>query len=163
MVFGVNDESQIENMTLFEDNSPFYLNSFIKQKTNKGNEAQTDEKAHEVIKTSSFIYIYGMSIGATDKIWWQRIVERMKVQPHAHVFIYCHDVPQDTLIKEGRWFYEEAKKNQLLAFADGDNSALKSRIHIVDNNIFEAFTNIATAPEANEVIEKVTEFASLIS
>ena len=79
------------------------------------------------------------------------------------MLMYSHDVPQDTLIKEGRWFYEEAKKNQLLAFADGDNSALKSRIHIVDNNIFEAFTNIATAPEANEVIEKVTEFASLIS
>lgn len=160
MVFGVNDESQIANMSLFEEVSPRYLNSFIKQKTNKGNEARIDEKAYEVIKTSSFIYIYGMSIGATDKIWWQRIVERMKAQPNVHVFIYCYDAPQDALIKEERWFYEDNRKNQLLAFVDGDNSALESRIHIVDNNIFEAFTDIATTTDANERTEKVMEYVS---
>ncbi len=160
MVFGVNDESQIANMALFDGDSPFYLNSFIKQRTNKGNEARIDEKAHEVIKTSSFIYIYGMSIGATDKIWWQRIVERMKVQPNVHVFIYCHDAPQDALIKEERWFYEDNRKNQLLAFAGGNNSALESRIHIVDNNIFEVFTDIATTTNDNEHTENVMEYVS---
>lgn len=101
-----------------------------------------------------------MSIGATDKIWWQRIVERMKAQPHVHVFIYCYDAPQDALIKEERWFYEDNRKNQLLAFVDGDNSALESRIHIVDNNIFEAFTDIATTTDANERTEKVMEYVS---
>lgn len=160
MVFGVNDESQIANMSLFEEVSPRYLNSFIKQKTNKGNEARIDEKAYEVIKASSFIYIYGMSMGATDKIWWQRIIERMKAQPHVHVFIYCHDLPQDTLIKEDRWLYEDDKRNQLLTFTGGNNSALESRIHIVNNNIFEAFTDIATTPNGDEHTENVMEYVS---
>lgn len=147
MIFGVNDESQIANMELFNAQSPFYLNSFIKQKTNNSNESRIDEKTYDVIKSSSFIYIYGMSMGDTDKIWWQRIIERMKAQPNVHVFIYCFDAPTDTLIRESRWFYDDEKKEQFLAFSDGDNSALKSRIHIMDTNIFAAFTNIAGALE----------------
>lgn len=60
MVFGVNDESQIANMALFEGVSPNYLKSLIKQKTNQGNEARTDEKTLEIINSSSCFYIYGM-------------------------------------------------------------------------------------------------------
>lgn len=142
MVFGVNDESQIANMELFNEQSPHYLNLFIKQKTNKSNEAQIDEKTHKIIKNSSFIYIYGMSIGDTDKIWWQRIIETMKAQPNMHVFIYCFDAPKDTLIHQKRWFFDEEEKKKFLSFADGDNSALEPRIHIMDNNIFEAFANL---------------------
>lgn len=147
MIFGVNDESQIANMELFNGQSPFYLNSFIKQKTNNSNESRIDEKTYEIIKSSSFIYIYGMSMGNTDKIWWQRIIERMKAQGNTHVFLYCFDAPKDTLIREGRWFYDDEKKDQFLAFVDGDNTALKSRIHIMDTDIFAAFANIAVKPE----------------
>lgn len=147
MIFGVNDESQIANMELFNAQSPFYLNSFIKQKTNNGNESRVDEKTYEIIKSSSFIHIYGMSMGDTDKIWWQRIIERMKAQANTHVFIYCIDAPKNTLIRESRWFFDDEKKEQFLAFADGDNSALKSRIHIMDTDIFAAFANIAGKSE----------------
>lgn len=147
MIFGVNDESQIANMALFNEQSPFYLNSFIKQETNKSNESRIDEKTHEIVQTSSFIYIYGMSMGDTDKIWWQRIIERMKTQVNTHVFIYCFDAPKDTLIREGRWFYDDEKKEQFLKFAEGDNSALKSRIHIMDTDIFAALANIADESE----------------
>lgn len=159
MVFGVNDESQIANMELFNAQSPFYLNSFIKQKTNNSNESRIDEKTHEIIKNSSFIYIYGMSLGETDKIWWQRIIERMKVEANTHVFIYCFDAPKDTLIRENRWFYDDEKKEQFLAYADGDNSALKSRIHIMDTDIFAAFTNIAS--ESGDVSSE-TESATVL-
>lgn len=142
MVFGVNDESQIANMELFNEQSPHYLNLFIKQKTNKSNEAQIDEKTLKIIRNSSFIYIYGMSIGDTDKIWWQRIVETMKAQPNMHVFIYCFDAPKDTLIRQKRWFFDEEEKQKFLNFADGDNSVLEPRIHIIDNNIFGTLANL---------------------
>ena len=147
MIFGVNDESQIANIELFNKQSPHYLNSFIKQKTNNGNGSRIDEKTYEIIKKSSFIYIYGMSIGDTDKIWWQRIIERMKAQPNMHVFIYCFDAPKDTLIRLKRWMYDDDKRKQFLDFVDDDTSALEQRIHIMDNNIFEAFVNLVK--EAN--------------
>ena len=58
------------------------------------------------------------------------------------------------------WLYEDDKRNQLLAFTGGNNSALESRIHIVDNNIFEAFTDIATTPNGDEHTENVMEYVS---
>ncbi len=150
MIFGVNDESQITNMALFEGASPNYLKSFIKQKTNQKNEARTDEKTLDIINSSSCFYIYGMSIGATDTIWWQRIIERMKVQPAVHVYIYGYDAPQETLMQRKRWFYNDQKKEQLLSFATGQTSGLAERIHIVSDNIFEAFHGIALPILADE-------------
>ena len=144
MIFGVHDESQIKNKSIFEGASPFDLDSFIKQRTNMNCEANTDKNALSIIQDSDLIYIYGMSLGKTDALWWQRIIERMKVQAHLHVFIYCNDAPKDELLMRDRLKYNDEKKKYFLQFADGDNSALEERIHIVDNSIFGAFTNIAT-------------------
>ena len=155
MIFGVNDESQIANMALFEGVSPNYLKSLIKQKTNQGNEARTDEKTLDIINSSSCFYIYGMSMGATDAIWWRRIIERMKAQPSVHVYIYGYDAPQETLMQRKRWFYNDQKKEQLLSFATGQTTGLADRIHVISDNIFEVFRDIAL-PVASDVSENTS-------
>lgn len=149
MVLGVNDESQIGNMELFENAPPFYINSLIKQKTNQGNEARIDEKTRDIIKASSFIYIYGMSLGDTDAIWWKRIIARMKEQPNTHVFIYCYDAPKSTLLQRTRWMYDDNVKKRFLSFGNDDVNGLESRIHVVSTDIFAEFGNIA-APSKKE-------------
>lgn len=143
MVFGVNDESQITGMELFKDTSPIYLNSLIKQKTNQGNEARIDEKTLDIINSSSCFYIYGMSIGATDTIWWQRIIERMKSLATVHTYIYGYDAPKETLMQRNRWLYNDKKKDQLLSFSTGQTAGLAKRIHIVSSDIFAVFRNTA--------------------
>ena len=152
MVFGVNDETQIANMELFNNALPFYLNSLIKQKTNHENEARIDEKTHEIIKNSSFVYIYGMSLGDTDAIWWERVIERMKAQTNTHVFIHGFDAPKNRLIQRQRWIYEYEKKRQFLAFAKGDTTGLADRIHIVNADIFEQYSNIIPPPIQEQTV-----------
>lgn len=159
MVFGVHGESQIKNMSIFEGVSPFYLDSFIKQRTNAIYEANTDENAQSIVRESELIYIYGMSIGETDTLWWERIIKRMKAEPHLHVFIYCIDAPKEELLRVNRKIYEAEKKEHFLQFATGDNSVLKERIHIVDNNIFGAFTNITT--QSDDVQSMKTDIVEL--
>lgn len=149
MVFGVNDESQIGNMKLFDGVSQHYLNSLIKQKTNQGNEARIDEKTLEIINTSSCFYIYGMSMGATDAIWWERIIKRMQAQEAVHVYIYGYDAPKETLMQRDLWLYSEDKKLQFLSFVKGADG-LMNRIHIVSANIFEAFRNTALPIPSND-------------
>lgn len=75
------------------------------------------------------------------------------------IFNYTGIIDQFTLIRENRWFYDDEKKEQFLAYADGDNSALKSRIHIMDTDIFAAFTNIAS--ESGDVSSE-TESATVL-
>ena len=78
MVLGVNDVSQIAAPSLFEGYDDFFINEVIKQKTNELNGRNTDKKAFELLQKSDLIYIYGMSIGATDKLWWDRICTLMR-------------------------------------------------------------------------------------
>lgn len=149
MIFGVNDESQVACMELFEGVSPNYLNSLIKQKTNQGNGARIDEKTLEIINSSSCFYIYGMSMGATDAIWWQRIIKRMREASAVHTYIYGYDAPKETLIRRKRWLYNDEKKDQLLSFASGQTTELTERIHVVNDNIFEVFQNTALPSSSN--------------
>ncbi len=154
MVLGVNDESQIGNLKLFENKPSYYLNGIIKKQTNDRNEARIDAKASAIIADSSFIYIYGMSLGETDKIWWQRIIARMKKEPNMHIFIHSYDAPKNKLILRELWRYVDNKKQQFLSFSDGDTEGLADRIHIVDANLFDNLANIALPEMQDEDQQK---------
>ena len=74
---GVNDESQIENETIRNDPrvrqefvKPNYLDLLESDNVNK-NIARTD--AISVINESNLICSFGVSIGASDKYWWEKI------------------------------------------------------------------------------------------
>lgn len=70
---GVNDSSQIKNTELSAIKS--ICNEIIKplQNVDIGSEYQIN--AEKVIRTSNVICIYGMSIGTTDKLWWNLIAD----------------------------------------------------------------------------------------
>ena len=147
MVLGVAGDSQIKNLELFADASPIYKQSLIKQQTNALYEERTDELGRDIIKNSDIIYIYGMSLGDTDEMWWRRIVQAMRNRSNLHVFIYGYGLPQDELLMTDRKIQEENLKDRLLSFSEGDGSALKPRIHVVSHNIFSEFEGIASSKE----------------
>lgn len=154
MVLGVNDESQIACLDIFQNIGEEYLNQIIKIKTNEMNEQNTDSKAHAVISQSDLIYIYGMSLGETDTLWWKRIIKTMIEKPHLHVIIHCFDAPKDGLIMRKLRTYEKEKRNEFLAFSDIDatkRSTLESRIHIDRSNIFERLANETVVSELASV------------
>lgn len=73
MILGVNDEDQIGNELLKEEE--IFLDTFIKRRMNNNIGQQKTEKAFEIIKYSHIICIFGMSIGNTDKMWWEILVQ----------------------------------------------------------------------------------------
>lgn len=143
MVLGVNDVSQVKNTALFEGTSPAYINSFIKPQTNKWNESKVDEQTHQLLKSSDLIYIYGMSLGDTDTIWWQRIISSMKNKVHLRVLIYAFDAPRDPLVKTERWLYDATLKQKFLSFSKEQTDGLENRIHVISEDIFSEFSGIA--------------------
>jgi len=97
MILAVNDKAQIANSDIFTDRLIFDTNRLIKIEANHLFEENTDENAHKLLNQSDFIYIYGMSLGATDKLWWQRIGELMQRKKNLHIIIYAYDAPNDQL------------------------------------------------------------------
>lgn len=78
MVMGVNDISQIKN-TSFRENDDV-IESLVKEKCNKANRHTIDDLCINKINRANLICIFGSSLGITDKIWWEKIGERLKAK-----------------------------------------------------------------------------------
>ena len=163
MVLGVNDLSQIKEPILFDGFDEEYINEIIKQKTNEINEENSDKKAFDLLKSSDLIYVYGMSIGETDKLWWERICELMKQKPNLHVIIHSFDAPEDGLIRRSfRLFINNARKS-FTAYSNLDETKkneIETRIHIDRTNIFGDLNKLVENPanliKAEEVLTAVS-------
>ncbi len=73
ILLGLNDEQQVANPHL-KKNDEFRCN-YIKPIANEALSEQKDKISKRIIEESDVIFIYGMSIGQTDKIWWQTIMK----------------------------------------------------------------------------------------
>lgn len=140
MVLGVNDETQIKNTNIFLNYPDEYISQIIKIKTNQMNENNIDKKAESILNKSDLIYIYGMSIGATDKLWWERICNIMIKNPKLILIVYLLNAPQDEI--QSRKFvtcqrkFREKFTNLYNSDTQRKNDII-TRIYIDKINIFE--------------------------
>lgn len=133
---GVNDISQL-NPEPFDKLS---LNTLIKPDSNIGYNDNLALKTENIIKKSSIIYIFGMSLGATDKVWWQKIGDWLKSSKTNYLIINSYELkfkaqnPQEdpylyfSLIKD--------KQDEFLRHVISKND-----IEYLRNQIFISFNN----------------------
>ena len=76
VLFGVNDVSQIKN-TSFAGN-PNITDFLVKPQLNANLGSLRDEVALNQIQNANLIVVFGMSIGVTDRTWWQTVANRLK-------------------------------------------------------------------------------------
>lgn len=89
MVLGVDDTSQIANSVFIS--SATSRQRLIKKEINKFYGNRKIEKAYDIIAGSRIICIYGMSIGATDKMWWQCIADWLQGDNSRKLIIFARD------------------------------------------------------------------------
>ncbi len=147
IVFGVNDESQITNPAVFEcENGDIYKNLLIKQQANISYLGGTDDIAERIIKNSNLIYIYGMSIGKTDKLWWDRICNWLRYNSERHLIIQQYKMPHKEVFQARYQTYERKQKRDFLQYGKPNpqnDVEVEKRIHITGENIFEKIKGIA--------------------
>lgn len=89
VVLGVNDESQINNDFLSKND--LLKNIFIKSRINRQMGQRRTERAEEIIDKSQIICIFGMSIGITDKRWWEKIISWLLANENRKLIIYARE------------------------------------------------------------------------
>ena len=159
MVLGVNDESQIKNPKLFEGLPEEFIGQIIKRKTNQLNEEHIDEKCAALLNKSDLIYVYGMSIGETDALWWQRICTLLKDKPNARVILHTFDAPKEQLIRTKYLQYERSMKEKFVNYSNLPNdvkSSIMERVHISSANIFSPMNNLVNHKENRLRVPAVT-------
>lgn len=159
MVLGVNDESQIQKPEIFENYGDEYKNDLIKQCTNEMNGANMDTKCEKVLKESHLVYIYGMSLGATDALWWGRIVDLLVNHDDGQVIIHAYNAPPSQLLKRTFHTYCRKARKAFSEYYKSDElitDAVLNRIHFDPSNIFEKLKAFAATEETiNAVPETV--------
>lgn len=75
MILGVNDDTQITNQNFRKIGA--LLNHFIKPRMNIDAGTLRDDRSKSEINSADLICVYGMSLGETDKVWWQIINKRL--------------------------------------------------------------------------------------
>lgn len=86
MILGVNDINQVNNEFLKSDEE--FLDTFIKRRMNDSIGQRKTEYARKMIAESHIICIFGMSIGSTDRMWWEEIVKWLSVSNVNKLIIY---------------------------------------------------------------------------
>lgn len=145
MVFGVGDKSQIAMPSLFDGYSSEYINQIIKSEIDKDNKENTYKKAFNVLNDSKFIYIYGMSIGETDKLWWEKICTLMNKNKDLNIVIHMYNAPKSPLIRRKYITFENQVRERFLSFSNLDKSQKNEifrRIHIDGSNMFSGLANL---------------------
>lgn len=88
-LIGVNDVSQIGN-DLFRDDVDAQ-EFLLKPKINEAVGHLNDKKSLNHISQANLIYLFGVSLGETDKLWWEAVGERLKHDCRIIYFVYNPD------------------------------------------------------------------------
>ena len=97
LMMGVNNVLQIDNQAFRNDREVTYL--FVKPLINKEWDDGIDTLCRNMINEANVIILYGLSIGKTDRIWWEEIVSN--VIHNSQVLVYSsYDKQQPTMRKD---------------------------------------------------------------
>ena len=85
-IFGVNDESQIANKELLSISK--FAKLMIKPESVKAIGETWHNEIKSAIKNSSIICIFGMSLGTTDSVWFESIMNWLREDKNRHLIIF---------------------------------------------------------------------------
>lgn len=96
MVLGVNDETQFKS-EIFDNDFPEF---FVKNKNLTDHVNSTElELALEVIDSSDIIFLFGVSLGDTDKVYWEKIAKWLLFGNKRTVLLYDYETPMGSISK----------------------------------------------------------------
>lgn len=152
MIFGVNDEYQLPFSDDLSDN---IKRRIIKPLKNTRIGQNNNIYCETLIDQSDIICIYGMSIGETDKIWWQKIGRWLVNDTKRRLIYFVHDSNINDQLPYGIDLVLDAEEkyfNKFIVTAniqDNHIDSIRDRLIVVINsNIFQA--NLISKEKHNE-------------
>ena len=113
MILGVNDKSQIASDKLRE--KPTITNRYVKSECNNTLDLGHDEKCQSWISEANLICLFGLSLGDTDKKWWDLIAKRTLSSDQC-IVIFFENNPSKRFTDNQIVDIKEAKKEVIVRF-----------------------------------------------
>ena len=136
LTLGLNDETQLASDFFDIDE----LNDLIKPISLENNREYMRRDAENLIDKSDIIVIFGMSIGATDKHWWEKIAYSLMNSKNKKLIIHLYEKTPSFLSPRKARKRRERKENDFLSqlnnldLSDEQKAQLRKQIYIVTNS-----------------------------
>lgn len=150
MILGVNDVGQIDNDLLKDDE--IFLDTFIKRRMNNSIGQRKTESAIEVINQSHIICVFGMSIGNTDKMWWEELIKWLMVSENNKLIIFLKGYEDALKKKLPSAIIRLNEKNRRIIFEKGKGKYDDSSYQKIKDRIMISYNaSIFSFPRVQEV------------
>lgn len=140
MIVGVNDSSQIVNTEFAED--PEVVDALVKPHQNEISRTGHDRDLSSLIDSSDLICVYGMSIGDTDKKWWDYISKWLSETDKRILVILQYDSKYNKRFPRVQSSFIKPILEKFLRFSslpDNKKQEITKRIYIDFNNTVFAY------------------------
>lgn len=107
IILGVNDSSQINNGGL--QNLDRTVKSLVKPSLYSDIKAQ---KCKDLIQSADIIVLFGVSLGKTDKVWWEAIIEHLR-NSECRLIIFSYKLSREEVLARFLSFDKTSNRNRL--------------------------------------------------
>lgn len=131
ILLGVDNEEQISNKDFRLDED--ILDVMIKPRGNENIGSLIDRECQDLIKEADVIYIFGSSLGETDKTWWTAIKERFS-NSQVIILHFVYDKNAISTLSTEMSFKRSARQQLIRALGlEGNEANYRDRIFIALN------------------------------
>lgn len=134
-IIGVSEDLYIDNKEIL--NAPVFRDIMIKPESVNAVRQLWYEEATKQIERSNIMCVFGMSLGESDSLWWEKVMEQVLSSSYNHliIFSYTDNPPSSTSIYDTLTRQNEIKEKMIgyTALSSQEVSKIKERIHIVFN------------------------------
>lgn len=156
-IIGVNDASQIANKELAKDAR--FARYIIKPSINQFLRQGYDRDTTNIINGSTIICVYGMSLGATDRKWWDLLMQWLSGSNDRQLVLFDYDDKYSPTTPYGWLEKEDFIMDKLTNYNSNKGLTvenMRARIHIaVHKNIFQMNLQPKKDDEYGTLMEKV--------
>ena len=129
VVLGVDNVDQVKNKKYRLTKKG--QRAFVKTVFNEQYDKHRVATAKKMIASSSIICTYGFSLGESDQLWINMLVEWLKKDPSHHLVVYKYDPTEyNHCIYDEVMDVEDEKKDELMRHLGISDSNLENQIHI---------------------------------
>ena len=134
-LFGVNSVSQIEDVNLSDNSKVLLVKPEIDRMANCG----LEPIAKEMIDESDTVIVFGLSMGATDQLWWDYLFDYLRSGEDHRLclmqYVNCNHGSR-SLGEEGLWANAERQKFY--------NSVDPQKVRYIDTNDLDRIIDVST-------------------
>lgn len=125
-ICGVNDPDQIADEKLKVNEG--VVSAIVKPNIQRMFARDDDSLAMSIIGKAQIVCVFGMSLGSTDKRWWQRIVEWLRGNGNRYLIIFKRGVSAQKITPAEYWRTVNEAKETLLCSAEIEDSNLRDSV-----------------------------------